>query len=69
MTSKIKIALDCMGGDDAPIMVVRGADLAIERQPDIFFHLVGNEEEIIPLIKASRHLDSDNHQITHTQKR
>ena len=69
MTSKIKIALDCMGGDDAPIMVVRGADLAVERQPDIFFHLVGNEEEIIPLIKASRHLDSDNHKITHTQKK
>ena len=41
MTSKIKIALDCMGGDDAPTMVVRGADLAVERQPDIFFHLVG----------------------------
>ena len=40
MTSEIKIALDCMGGDDAPTMVVRGADLAVERQPDIFFHLV-----------------------------
>ena len=46
MTSKIKIALDCMGGDDAPTMVVRGADLAVERQPDLFFHLVGNEEAV-----------------------
>ena len=48
MKSKITIALDCMGGDEAPQMVVRGADIAVERMPDIYFVLVGDETEISP---------------------
>ena len=37
------IALDAMGGDRAPTVVVGGADLARERHPDLRFVFYGNE--------------------------
>ena len=36
MAPETIIALDAMGGDNAPAMVVRGADIAVERMPDFF---------------------------------
>ena len=33
MAGSITIALDAMGGDHAPEMVLRGADIALERHP------------------------------------
>jgi glycerol-3-phosphate acyltransferase PlsX len=58
-----------MGGDEAPQMVVRGADIAVERMPDIFFVLVGDETELSPLIKSSKHLTEGNHKIIHTKNK
>jgi len=69
MKSKITIALDCMGGDEAPQMVVTGAEIAVERMPDIFFVLVGDETELSPLIKSSKHLTASNHKIIHTKNK
>jgi glycerol-3-phosphate acyltransferase PlsX len=48
--SDVTIALDAMGGDDAPAMVLRGADIALERHPDTRFLLFGNERQIAPLL-------------------
>ena len=45
------IALDAMGGDNAPWMVVKGADLARKHHPDIGFLMVGDEAAIAPLLK------------------
>ena len=50
MTDSVTIALDAMGGDRAPAMVLRGADLALERHPEARFLLFGNEAQIAPLL-------------------
>ena len=50
MSDSITIALDAMGGDGAPAMVLRGADIALERHPDARFLLFGDEGQIAPLL-------------------
>jgi phosphate acyltransferase len=42
----MRIALDAMGGDDAPVSPVAGAILAVQTYPDIIVILVGREEVI-----------------------
>ena len=44
------VALDTMGGDDAPAIVVEGAALALRRHPEISFLFYGDEKQIAPLI-------------------
>lgn len=48
----ITIALDGMGGDAAPGIVVEGAALALARQPDLAFILFGDEQRLQPLLAA-----------------
>jgi glycerol-3-phosphate acyltransferase PlsX len=40
----VRIALDLLGGDDAPAVVVEGALLACAADPELFLHLVGPPE-------------------------
>ena len=42
----VKIALDAMGGDNAPAEVVNGAVQAVNADKDCFVYLVGKEEQI-----------------------
>jgi glycerol-3-phosphate acyltransferase PlsX len=44
------VALDAMGGDGAPGMVVRGASMARERFPFLDFLIYGAESKVRPLI-------------------
>ena len=46
----ITIALDAMGGDRAPDMVLKGADIALQRFPELRFLLFGDESELEPLL-------------------
>jgi phosphate acyltransferase len=46
----ITIALDAMGGDRGPDVVLRGADIALERHPGAKFLLFGAESKIAPLL-------------------
>ena len=46
----ITIAVDAMGGDRAPAMVLHGADIALERHPGAQFLLFGDEARITPLL-------------------
>ena len=46
----MKIALDAMGGDNAPKEQVLGAMKAIEAFPDVEIILVGNETKIRPFL-------------------
>jgi glycerol-3-phosphate acyltransferase PlsX len=46
VTNGITIALDAMGGDRAPAMVLRGADIALERYPEARFLLFGDETQV-----------------------
>jgi phosphate acyltransferase len=41
-----KIAIDAMGGDFGPSVVIPGAALALERMPDLSFQFFGKENEI-----------------------
>ncbi len=46
------LAVDAMGGDDAPAMVVAGLALAAERHPGARFLLVGDEAQLAPLLAS-----------------
>ena len=53
MPAKIRIALDAMGGDHGPSVVIPGAALSLLRHPDLAFSFHGDEALIRPLL-ASR---------------
>jgi glycerol-3-phosphate acyltransferase PlsX len=50
LSARITIALDVMGGDQAPRMVLRGADKSLKRYPQANFLLFGDEAKITPLL-------------------
>jgi glycerol-3-phosphate acyltransferase PlsX len=52
MAQKVRIALDAMGGDVGPAVVVPGAEVSLERHPDTEFIFFGNQAEIAPLLDA-----------------
>ncbi|MCF8502815.1 MAG: phosphate acyltransferase PlsX, partial [Rhodospirillum sp.] len=52
MTAEIVIAVDAMGGDQAPDMVVRGVSLARKRFPEVRYLLFGDEARLEPLVKG-----------------
>jgi len=54
-----------MGGDHAPEMVVKGADLAVERHPELKVKLFGREPEIRRALKKAKRL-RDAVDIVHT---
>ena len=48
------LAIDAMGGDKAPDIVVEGLDLAAERHPSARFLLIGDEVRLVPLLQRYR---------------
>ena len=62
----VKIALDVMGGDNAPASVINGADLAKEKSPHIEYLFVGDKADIAPLLEKSRFLKGA--EILHTEQ-
>jgi glycerol-3-phosphate acyltransferase PlsX len=66
MPQKVRIALDAMGGDHGPSVVVPGAELALARHPDSEFILYGDRARIEPLLAAQPHL-RDCARIVHTE--
>ena len=52
----MKIAVDAMGGDNAPQVIINGVENARDQFKDIEFILFGNEEQISPLIKDNSRL-------------
>ena len=56
MSQEIVLALDAMGGDQAPDMVVKGANIARVRHPDLRFILFGDESKIGPLLRRFKKL-------------
>lgn len=63
MTNKLKtIALDAMGGDNAPAAQVKGAQMAVEKHSDIKVVLYGDEKKI----KEHLTIKSDRIEIVHT---
>jgi phosphate acyltransferase len=64
----ITVALDAMGGDQAPTSVVQGAAIASRRIPGARFILFGDRAKIEPLVGRHRRL-KDRFQIEHTDER
>ncbi|MEM9684478.1 MAG: phosphate acyltransferase PlsX [Pseudomonadota bacterium] len=56
MSDRVVIALDAMGGDNAPRSVVRGAAIARKRFPNVEFLIFGDEARVEPLLKRSLRL-------------
>ena len=46
MTQGFSLAIDAMGGDNAPDIVLDGLELAAERHPEARFLLVGDEARL-----------------------
>ena len=51
MTNGVRIALDAMGGDFGPSVVVPGAAIARDRRPDTSYLFFGDEKQIRPLLE------------------
>lgn len=49
----MKIAVDAMGGDYAPLEIVKGVELARDQFPDIEFELFGDEKQINEILQNS----------------
>ncbi len=62
---RLTIALDGMGGDGAPDVVVKGANMARGRYPDVHFLIYGNEGKLAPLVQRFPKL-ADSVTIHHT---
>jgi phosphate acyltransferase len=65
MSDKVRIALDAMGGDHGPAVVVDGAELALTRHRESEFLFFGNSALIAPLLDARPALKSAS-RLTHT---
>lgn len=66
MSARLTLALDAMGGDNAPSAVVRGANLALRRYPQTEFLFFGREPVLQPLIQRMRKLRTVS-RIIHTE--
>ena len=56
MPHKVRIALDAMGGDHGPSVVVEGAELSLTRHPDSELLIFGDRTKIEPLLAAKPRL-------------
>jgi len=55
----MRIAVDAMGGDHAPEVVIEGAVAAVKEFPGTHVILVGDESRIAPLLKKARYNGPD----------
>src|SRR6202050_1366625 len=66
MPDKVRVALDAMGGDHGPGVVVAGAGLALQRHPESEFLFFGNTTQVAPLVDAQPALKAAS-RIVHTE--
>lgn len=64
---QLPIALDAMGGDNAPACVLRGAEMALIRHPGSKFLIYGNRYILEPLVQAIPQLRAVS-EIIHTEE-
>jgi glycerol-3-phosphate acyltransferase PlsX len=65
MTNKVRIALDAMGGDHGPSVILPGAEIALSRHPDVEFLLFGDSAVLQPLLETLPRLKTNAH-VVHT---
>ena len=62
----LTLAVDAMGGDDAPGIVISGLAIAAEKHPNLHFLIFGQQELIVPLFDQHPVL-SDRYTFTHCE--
>ncbi len=67
MAAPLTIALDAMGGDFGPEVIVPAADLCFRRHADIAYLLFGDERKILPVLEQHPEL-MERARIMHTEK-
>ena len=65
MPDKARIALDAMGGDYGPSVVLPGANISLTRHPDIEFRLYGDRAVMEPIVEGLPRLKT-NAKLVHT---
>ena len=65
MPDTARIALDAMGGDHGPSVVLPGADISLTRHPDIEFRLYGDRAVMEPIVEGLPRLKA-NAKLVHT---
>jgi glycerol-3-phosphate acyltransferase PlsX len=65
VTDMITVAIDGMGGDSAPDMIVGGLELACRQDPSVRYLLFGDENKLKPLLDLNP-LTKDASEIRHT---
>ena len=63
----VSIALDAMGGDNAPAEIVQGAILAVEASDDLHLYLVGREDAVRAELEA-RSYEGDRIEVVHAEE-
>ena len=66
MPEKVHIALDTMGGDHGPSIVLPGADISLTRHPDIEYLLFGDRAVLAPLLEGLPRLKAKS-RVVHTE--
>lgn len=62
----IIIAVDAMGGDNAPDCVIEGIDIFAKKNQNVKFKLFGNEHLILPLLDKCKYAKNSILEIIHT---
>lgn len=58
MTNPVILAVDAMGGDRAPAMVIEGLDLALAHRPNVRLLLFGREAELASHLKRHKRVSA-----------
>lgn len=66
MNQLIRVAVDAMGGDNAPGEIVKGAVAAVNKEKSLFIYLVGKEQSISEVLN-SLDFPKDRVQIIHAE--
>jgi len=66
MNKLIKIAVDAMGGDNAPNKIIDGIELHNRNSKNIYYRIFGNKEIIEPLI-SKKNIQKENYELIHTE--
>ena len=65
MNPKVKIAVDVMGGENAPKKIINGINISLKKNKDNYFFLVGNKDLINKEVDNKK-LIIDNYEIIHS---
>ena len=68
MKKLVKIAVDAMGGDNAPEKILDGIELHHKQSKNVFYKIFGDKNIIDPLINK-KSIDKDFIEIVHTQEK